>query len=211
MKQDFHLYVITGEQFYQGKDYLQVIEEAILGGADIVQLREKDKSKKELLDMAKALRSLTARYNVPFIVNDHIDIALAVDADGIHLGQDDLPLQEARKILGPDKIIGISTHALEEAQEAKKNGADYIGVGPVFETKSKADVVDPVGLDYVQQVTEHVDMPYVAIGGIKLHNVQDVLKAGARRICVISAIVGAEDVKATAAAFSQEIKRARGE
>jgi thiamine-phosphate pyrophosphorylase len=208
---DFHLYVITGEQFYPERNYLEVIEKAIQGGADIVQLREKNKSKKELLEMARALKELTAKYQVPFIVNDHIDIALAVDADGIHLGQEDLPIQEARKIMGPNKIIGISTHALVEAVEAERNGADYIGVGPVYETKSKVDVVDPVGLEYVREVTANVKIPFVAIGGVKLHNLEEVLEAGAKRICVISAIVGAEDVTTTASSFSKVIKSARGE
>lgn len=208
---DFHLYVITGEQFHPQRNYLEVIEESILGGADIIQLREKNKTKKELLQMARELKELTSKYNVTFIVNDHIDIALAVDADGIHLGQDDLPLEEARKIMGPAKIIGISTHALAEALEAESKGADYIGVGPVFETKSKVDVVDPVGLEYVRAVTEQISIPYVAIGGIKLHNLDSVLEAGATRICVISAIVGAENVQQTATEFSQRIKSARGE
>lgn len=203
---DFHLYVITGEQFHPGRSYLEVIEEAIQGGADIIQLREKNKTKKELLHMARALRELTRRYDVPLIINDHLDLALAVDADGVHLGQDDLPLVEARKILGPDKIIGISTHALEEALQAEKDGADYIGVGPVFPTKSKVDVVDPVGLSYVEEVAEHISIPFVAIGGIKLHNLDSVLASGARRIAVISAIVGAERVRETAAAFSQRIR-----
>lgn len=210
MFKDFHLYVITGEQFHPERHYLEVIEEAIQGGADIVQLREKNKSKKELLEMARELRALTKAYQVTFIVNDHIDIALAVDADGIHLGQDDLPLAEARKIMGPDKIIGISTHALSEALEAEQNGADYIGVGPVFETKSKVDVVDPVGLEYVREVVSHTNIPFVAIGGIKLHNLEQVLEAGATRICVISAIVGADNVKETAASFSESILKARG-
>jgi thiamine-phosphate pyrophosphorylase len=208
---DFHLYVITGEQFHPQRHYLEVIEEALQGGADIVQLREKNKTKQELLKMAKELKSLTTKYGVPFIVNDHIDIALAVDAEGIHLGQDDLPLAEARKIMGPEKIIGISTHALQEAIEAEKNGADYIGVGPVFETKSKVDVVDPVGLDYVREVASNTTIPFVAIGGIKLHNLESVLTAGAKRICVISAIVGAEEVKRSTEEFSQKIKAVRGE
>ena len=111
--------------------------------------------------------------------------------------------------MGPDKIIGISTHALAEAQAAERDGADYIGVGPVFETKSKVDVVDPVGLEYVREVVAHTTIPFVAIGGIKLHNVEDVLAAGATRICVISAIVGAEQIQETAQAFSQKIKEAR--
>ncbi|WP_025028738.1 thiamine phosphate synthase [Caldalkalibacillus mannanilyticus] len=205
---DFHLYVITGEQFYPQQEYLAVIEEAILGGADIVQLREKNKTKKELLEMAKKLKELCSKYHVPFIVNDHIDIALAVDADGIHLGQDDLPLSEARRILGSEKIIGISTHAIEEAIEAERNGADYIGVGPIYETKSKVDVVDPVGLSYIKEVVSQTKIPFVAIGGIKLHNLDKVLEAGAQRICVISAIVGAENVKEAASQFSSRIRAA---
>lgn len=206
---DFHLYVITGEQFYPQREYLAVIEEAILGGADIVQLREKNKTKKELLEMAKKLKELCSKYHVPFIVNDHIDIALAVDADGIHLGQDDLPLSEARRILGSEKIIGISTHAIEEAIEAERNGADYIGVGPIYETKSKVDVVDPVGLSYIKEVVSQTTIPFVAIGGIKLHNLDEVLEAGAQRICVISAIVGAENVKEAASQFSSRIRAAQ--
>lgn len=205
--QDFHLYVITGEQFHPKRSYLEVIEEAIQGGADIVQLREKNKTKKELLHMAQALRELTAKYEVPLIINDHLDLVLAVDADGVHLGQDDLPLIEARKILGKDKIIGISTHALAEAKAAERDGADYIGVGPVFETKSKVDVVDPVGLSYVKEVAQAISIPFVAIGGIKLDNVDAVLEAGATRVCVLSGIVGADDVKAAAEAFSKKIRR----
>lgn len=211
LKKEFHLYVITGEQFHPQRNYLEVIEEAIQGGADIVQLREKNKTKKELLHIAIELRKLTTEYGVPFIVNDHIDIALAVDADGIHLGQDDLPLEEARRLMGPNKIIGISTHAIEEAIEAEQGGADYIGVGPVYETSSKVDVVDPVGLSYVEEVVAHTSIPFVAIGGIKLHNLDAVLKAGAKRICVISAIVGAHNVKETATEFSQRIKKAHQE
>ncbi|GGK20320.1 thiamine-phosphate synthase [Caldalkalibacillus thermarum] len=206
---DFSLYVITGEQFYPHRHYLEVIEEAIQGGADMVQLREKKKTKRELLDMARQLKALCDRYKVPFIVNDHVDIALAVDADGVHLGQDDLPLEEARKILGPDKIIGISTHNLEEAKRAEEGGADYIGVGPVFPTNTKEDVVDPVGLEYVRQVVEHIRIPFVAIGGIKLHNVDQVLKAGAKRISIVSAIVGAENVKEAARAFARKLETVR--
>lgn len=209
-KNDFHLYVLTGEQFYPGRSYLDVIEEAIKGGADCIQLREKNKSKKELLIMARALKELTSKYGVLFIVNDHIDIALAVDADGIHLGQDDLPLVEARRIVGPNKWIGISTHALAEAQTAEKDGADYIGVGPIYSTQTKVDVVQPVGLDYVREVVRNISIPFVAIGGIKPHNVDQVLESGAERVCVVSAIVGADDVEQAAKDFSERIRLRRG-
>ncbi|MFS0723288.1 thiamine phosphate synthase [Paenibacillus sp. 1P07SE] len=206
---DFTLYTITGEQFHPGRSQIEVIEEAILGGSDIIQLRDKTASKREVLRKAEALRELTRRHGVTFIVNDHIDIALAVDADGIHLGQDDLPLETARRIMG-GKIIGISTHAIEEAREAQRGGADYIGVGPVFATKSKVDVVDPVTTDYVRQVAAEITIPWVAIGGIKLHNVGEVLQAGARRICAISEIVGSSDVRGTCEAFRLAIAKGGG-
>jgi thiamine-phosphate pyrophosphorylase len=205
---DFQLYAITGEQFHPGRPMLEVMEQAILGGADIIQLRDKKSSKREVLQKARALRELTRRYGVTFIVNDHIDIALAVDADGIHLGQDDLPLSEARKIVG-NKMIGISTHKIEEARQAEREGADYIGAGPVFPTQSKEDVVAPVTTGYIRQVAAEIRIPFVAIGGIKLHNVDQVLEAGATRICAISEIVGAEDVKSVCEQFRAKIRAAR--
>jgi thiamine-phosphate pyrophosphorylase len=198
---DFKLYAITGEEFHQGRDLIEVMEEAILGGVDIIQLRDKTSNKREVLRKAKALRELTKKHDVLFIVNDHIDVALTVDADGIHIGQDDLPLADARRIVG-DKIIGISTHKIEEAREAELGGADYIGVGPVFYTNSKVDVVDPVTTTYIEQVAAEINIPFVAIGGIKLDNVDQVLKVGAKRICMISEIVGAEDIKGICETFT---------
>ncbi|MCA0991046.1 thiamine phosphate synthase [Pseudalkalibacillus hwajinpoensis] len=205
MKQ-FQLYVITGEEFHQDRDLVDVMEEAIRGGADIIQLRDKTNSKKVVLEKALKLKALTKKYSIPFIVNDHLDVALAVDADGIHLGQDDLPLETARKIIGPGKIIGISTHRIEEARAAEKGGADYIGVGPIFPTNSKSDVVAPVTTEYIKEVISEISIPFVAIGGIKLHNVSEVLRAGAKRICVISEVVGSDDVKGTCESFQQVIK-----
>lgn len=204
---DFKLYAITGEQFHPGRPMLEVMEQAILGGCDIIQLRDKKSAKRDVLEKAIALRELTKRHGVTFIVNDHIDIALAVDADGIHLGQDDLPLADARKIVG-NKMIGISTHAIEEARQAELDGADYIGVGPVFPTKSKEDVVAPVTTAYVRQVAQEIRIPFVAIGGIKLHNVDQVLEAGATRICAISEIVGSSDIQATCRSFLAKIDAA---
>ncbi|GIQ67350.1 thiamine phosphate synthase [Xylanibacillus composti] len=206
---DFRLYAITGEEFHPGKELVTVMEEAILGGADIIQLRDKNSSKRELLRKARALRELTRKHQVTFIVNDHIDIALAVDADGIHLGQDDLPLQEARKLVG-NKIIGISTHVIGEARRAEAEGADYIGVGPVFPTKSKADVVDPVTTAYVREAAAEIRIPFVAIGGIKLHNVDEVLAAGASRICAISEIVGSADIRGTCRKFLEKMNEYQG-
>lgn len=202
---NFRLYVITGEEFHPNRSMLEVMREAIEGGANIIQLRDKKSSKKEILEKAKSLRQLTKEYNVPFIVNDHIDIALSVDADGVHLGQDDLPLVEARKLM-KDKIIGISTHSIDQARAAEKNGADYIGVGPIFPTQTKEDVVDPVTITYLKEVVEEIKIPFVPIGGIKLHNVDDVLQAGGTSVCVVSEVVGSPDVKATCEAFIRKIK-----
>lgn len=202
---DFRLYVITGEQFHPNRPLLEVMKEALEGGADFIQLRDKKSTKKQILEKAKALRELTHQYNVPFIVNDHIDVAIAVGADGVHLGQDDLPLPEARKIMG-DKIIGISTHSIDQARIAEKEGADYIGVGPIFPTKTKEDVVDPVTLTYLKEVVNEIQIPYVPIGGIKLHNVDEVLDAGGKCVCVVSEVVGSSDVKGTCEAFIEKIK-----
>ncbi|MDT8861718.1 thiamine phosphate synthase [Alkalihalobacillus sp. MEB130] len=204
---NFRLYAITGEEFHQGRDVVEVMEEAILGGVDIIQLRDKTSSKREVLKKARALRELTKKHDVLFIVNDHIDVALAVDADGIHVGQDDLPLADVRKIMGPEKIIGISTHKIEEAREAEAGGADYIGVGPIFHTNSKVDVVDPVTTTYIQQVVKEITIPFVAIGGIKLHNVDQVLDAGATRICMISEIVGADDITGVCQQFTRILQK----
>ncbi|WP_141500475.1 thiamine phosphate synthase [Paenibacillus luteus] len=203
---DFKLYAITGEQFHPGRGLVEVMEEAILGGVDIIQLRDKSGDKAAILEKAKALRELTRKYGVTFIVNDDIDIAMEVDADGIHLGQGDVPLLEARKIVGT-KIIGISTHAIEEAVLAQEQGADYIGVGPIYPTATKVDVVDPVTIAYVREVVREVNIPFVAIGGIKLHNVDEVIEAGATRICAVSEIVGSADVKGTCEAFIRKLER----
>ncbi|WP_223067929.1 thiamine phosphate synthase [Paenibacillus caui] len=202
---DFRLYAITGETFHPGRGLVEVMEEAIQGGADIIQLRDKTSSREELLRKAKELRELTRQYNVTFIVNDHVDIAMEVDADGIHLGQGDMALSEARQIVG-DKIIGISTHAIEEALLAEEQGADYIGVGPIYATNTKPDAVAPVSLSYVREVASRISIPFVAIGGIKLSNVDEVIIAGATRVCAISEIVGSSDVAGTCRAFIEKLE-----
>ncbi|MFC5648080.1 thiamine phosphate synthase [Paenibacillus solisilvae] len=203
---DFQLYVITGENYHPGRSMLEVMEQAIIGGADIVQLRAKDTPKEELLAQAFALRELTDRYHVPLIINDHLDVAIAVQADGVHLGQEDLPLAEARRILGPAAIIGISTHSIEQAIEAEAGGADYIGVGPVFPTGTKPGR-QAVTTEYVRSAAERVKIPWVAIGGITLSNVDEVIAAGAARICAVSAIVGSDNVADACRAFREKINQ----
>ena len=185
------VYAITDSKSGKNKDFLEYCEELLKGGAKIIQYREKSRDLKKLLAEAKSLRKLTKKYNAIFIVNDHLDIALLSEADGIHIGQDDLPIKDIRNLLGDDKIIGISTHNPAEAQQALLDGADYIGVGPIFYTETKEDVCAPVTLEYLEFVNKNIDLPYVAIGGIKESNIHQVLSRGAKSICLVSELVGA--------------------
>ncbi len=157
-------------------------------GIKWIQYREKNKPRRDIYNEAVLLRKLTAEFKASFIVNDHADIALAVNADGVHLGQEDLPLKEARKILGKTKIIGISTHSIEQAIEAEAGGADYVGFGPVFHTKTK-DAGKPKGIQMVKELKKHVKIPVIAIGGITSENLQSVLDSGADAVAVASAIL----------------------
>ena len=185
------VYAITDSKSGKNKDFLEYCEELLKGGAKIIQYREKSRDLKKLLKEAKSLRILTKKYNAIFIVNDHLDIALLSEADGIHIGQDDLPIKDIRNLLGDDKIIGISTHNPAEARQALLDGADYIGVGPIFYTETKEDVCAPVTLEYLEFVNKNIDLPYVAIGGIKESNIQQVLFKGAKSTCLVSELVGA--------------------
>ena len=184
------LYLVTDQELSENHDTPRTVEEALRGGVDIVQLREYSLGDSALLAMARKVRDLTRAHNALFIVNNRPEIAVLSDADGVHLGQDDLPVSNARKILGKGKIIGVSTHGMDQAKKALSDGADYIGVGPVYPTQTKKNVVPPVTLDYVRQVAEaKLGIPCFAIGGIKLHNVEEVLKAGIRRVAVVTGIV----------------------
>lgn len=157
-------------------------------GIKWIQYREKNKPRRDIYNEAALLRKLTAEFKASFIVNDHADIALAVNAEGVHLGQEDLPLKEARKILGKTKIIGISTHSIEQAIEAEAGGADYVGFGPIFHTKTK-DAGKPKGIQMLKEVKSHVKIPVIAIGGITSENLQSVLDSGADAVAVASAIL----------------------
>jgi len=191
----WRLYVITDGKAGRDRSHLQVAEAAILGGADVLQLRDKEASSGQLYRVALQLRKLTRDAKVPFIVNDRLDIALAADADGVHVGQADLPASMVREIMGPGKILGVSVDTVEEAILAEKDGADYLGVGPVFEARgTKADAGVPLGVDRIAQIRRHCRLPIVAIGGIDAGNARKVREAGADAAAVISAIVGADDI-----------------
>jgi thiamine-phosphate pyrophosphorylase len=191
----WRLYVITDERLGRGRSHLQIAEAAIRGGADVVQLRDKTASSRLLYDIALQLRRLTRETEVPFVVNDRLDVALAADADGVHIGREDLPASVVRRILGPGKILGVSAETVEEAVTAEKEGADYLGVGPVFEARgSKADAGEPLGLGLIARIRRECRLPIVAIGGIHAENARLVRDAGANAAAVISAVASADDI-----------------
>ncbi len=183
------------EKKYSSFSLYDVTFNVLEAGIKFVQYREKEKTRRQIYDEAKMLRKLTHMFDATLIINDHADIALAVDADGVHLGQDDLPLKEARKIM-TKKIIGISTHNLEQAKEAEENGADYIGFGPVFHTTTK-DAGMPVGIENLSLIKQNVKIPVVAIGGINLGNIEPVMHAGADAVAVATAILKGDVVRNT--------------
>jgi thiamine-phosphate pyrophosphorylase len=190
---DFELYVVTDRQLTGGRPLRLVVEAALRGGARAFQLREKDLSARELYPLALEMRQLTQAYGARLLINDRVDVALAVDADGVHLTTTSLPASIARRVLGPGRLIGVSTHTLAEAQAAAEEGADFLVFGPVFFTPSKAPYGEPVGLDALRAVRVAVRSPILAIGGIKKANLDQVLAAGADGIAVISAIISADD------------------
>jgi thiamine-phosphate pyrophosphorylase len=206
---EFDLYPVTCQKLSRGRSNLEVLEELIRGGAQVVQLREKDLSKREFLDLARAFRERTHAAGMALIINDHIDVCRAVHADGIHLGQDDFPVREARELLGPLAVIGVSTHSVEQALKAVEEGADYINVGPIFATQTKELSGPPVGVELFLQVRKLVDIPITVMGGINLSNVDQLVQAGAERIAVVSAVVGAEDIAGAVREFRGKIGRAR--
>jgi thiamine-phosphate pyrophosphorylase len=192
------IYGMTASKFSRGRSNIDVVQQMIAGGATIIQYREKrpHTSHRVMLDECRQLRAVTREHGVLFIVNDHVDIAMLTDADGVHVGQDDLPVDQVRKLVGPHKIIGLSTHSPQQAQAAMAVGADYIGIGPIFSTRTKEDVCDPVGLEYLAYAVKNVTIPFVAIGGIKTHNIDQVSRLGAKTICLVTEIVGADDITA---------------
>jgi len=201
------LYAITDSCMIEEKDFEKRIKEIAANGAALVQLREKTLPLRAFLEKACLMRRII-HPPVLFIVNDMVDIAIASGADGLHIGQEDLPILMARQILGEDKIIGISTHSVEQARQAEKEGADYLAIGPIFATRSKPEVGPPKGTKIISQIKEVVSIPVVAIGGINLDNVEETLKAGADGVAVMSAIFKERDVGLAARKLSQKIQAA---
>jgi thiamine-phosphate pyrophosphorylase len=194
---DFNLYLITDRRLCVETTFIQAVEYALKGGVKAIQLREKDLGTRELLRLAYEIRKLTLKYDARLFINDRVDIAIAVEADGVHLGRRSIPPFAVRKMVST-LIIGVSTHNIEEARKAKAEGADFVTFGPVFETPSKAKYGAPVGLDGLSAVAAEVDIPIFAIGGIKPENLKDAMDRGAAGVALISGIFAAKNVKGAA-------------
>ncbi len=195
---DFNLYLVTDRKQTNGRNLEFVIEEAIRGGVRAVQLREKDLSSRELYELAYNLRRLTSRHNTRLIINDRLDIALAVDADGVHLGYNSIPIYRVRQVLGEKKLIGVSCHNQVQAIVAQEKGADFITFGPIYHTPSKAPYGEPVGIAKLSEVTDLMQIPVFALGGINSSYVKDIIAAEAHGIGVVSAILSAENPRSAA-------------
>ena len=208
-KKDLLLYAVTDRHWLDKRSLKEVVKESLDGGVTFVQLREKTLEDDKFLEEAKELKQLCKEYNVPFVINDNVDIAIAMDADGVHVGQSDMEAGNVREKLGPDKIIGVSAQTVEQALLAEKRGADYLGVGAVFPTGSKDDA-DDVSYETLKAICEAVSIPVIAIGGISVGNVKELAGSGIVGIAVISAIYAAEDIKKAAEDLKAETARVVG-
>ena len=192
-KVNLSLYLVTDNSDDEEK-FLRTIEEAILGGVSIVQIREKTADTLDFYNLALKVKEITSKYDVPLIINDRVDIALAIDADGVHVGQSDMPCDVTRKLIGDEKILGVSAATVNEAQKAEKDGADYIGTGAIFPTATKDDA-ESVTIDELKEVVDSINIPVVAIGGITLKNAEELTDTGIAGLSVVSAIMSADNPK----------------
>ena len=204
LKKALKLYLVTDSDILKGRDFYKCIEEAMKSGVTMVQLREKDADGKEFLQKAMKLRELTRKYNVTFIINDRVDIAQLVDADGVHVGQSDIDAVSVRKLMGENKIVGVSARSVEEAKIAKEMGADYLGIGAMFSTSTKKDAKD-VSFDTLSHIIEEVDLPFVLIGGITLDNVCELKKFNPDGYALVSGILGADDISSRVKMWNKKI------
>lgn len=206
---DLSVYVIIDRHVGRGREHGEMAVAAIAGSATVLQLREKELTTRQFVDAANRTMAIARRAGVPLIINDRLDVALAVGADGVHLGQDDLPVWIARRILGPDRVIGVSAGTEAEAVEAERDGADYVGVGSIFATPSKSDAGEPIGLEALRRIVRSVRVPVVAIGGITRENAAAVIGTGAAGVAVISAVVAADDIIDATRRLAEVIRGAR--
>ena len=205
---NLELYVIIDRRTIKNKSLFQVVRETIEGGAIAIQLREKEMESRDLYHFASSLKKVAKKRKVLFIVNDRIDIAQAVDADGVHLGQEDLPIKIARKLLGRNKIIGATVRNLPQALKAQREGADYVSLGPIFSTRTKKNLPLPRGLKAITRIKKKIKIPLIAIGGIDRDNVAKVMRAGADGVAVASAVVKAKNIRKATQELLRRIKKA---
>jgi thiamine-phosphate pyrophosphorylase len=206
---DLSLYLVTDRGLSLGRATVDIVRAAVAGGVTCVQLREKECSTRQFVAEARAVRELLAGTGIPLIINDRIDVALAVGADGVHLGQTDMHIADARRLVGTDMLIGISAECVEDAVRAQAEGADYIGISPVFSTPTKTDTAPALGLDGVALIRAAVSLPLVGIGGIGPGNAAEVIRAGCDGVAVVSAIVSAPDPRKAATELKTIIRQAK--
>ena len=209
-KVDYSLYLVTDRALSLGRSNLEVIQAAVRGGVTLVQLREKEATTKEFYQEGLKIRACLKARDIPLIINDRIDMALALDAEGVHLGQEDMPIDATRKILGPQKIIGASVFTPEEAKIAEALGADYLGLSPIFVTETKPELTQQLGTKGIPLLKEAVKIPVVGIGSMNESNAYEAVKAGLDGVAVVSAICSREDPRAAAEAIKKEVLRAKG-
>ncbi len=206
---DYTLYLVTDRGLSRGRSTLEIVEAAVRGGATCVQLREKQCTTREFIEQARMVRDRLRQLNTPLIINDRLDVALAVEADGVHLGQSDMPLEFARSIVADKMLIGISAESLPDAIEAERGGADYLGVSPIYATPTKTDTAPSLGLEGLRQIRAAVNLPLVGIGGLNHKNAGQVIRSGADGVAVVSAIVAADDPEQAARNMRSVIDEAR--
>lgn len=204
---EIDFYFITDSKLTK-ESIISDIKNAISAGCKVVQYREKKKNIQEMIEEAKEIKDICKEKAI-FIVNDYLDLALAVDSDGLHIGKDDISYENARKLLGPNKIIGLTVHNAKEAVDAEILGADYIGLAPIFKTKTKVDAIEPIGISELKLVRKNVNIPIVALGGIKKENIKDVISAGADSVASISAVISSNDVFCETKEFLKLIKESK--
>ncbi|MFO7869987.1 MAG: thiamine phosphate synthase [Kiritimatiellia bacterium] len=203
------LYVVTSSPASRGRSTEEIAEAVLASGVRLLQVREKEMTARELTDLSRRIRKMTRRSGALLIVNDRLDAALAAEADGVHLGTDDLPVKEARR-LAPDLVIGASTHSVDEAVRAQEDGASYVNIGPLFPTATKEYAGRCLGMEGLREISSHVKIPFTVMGGIRKEHVPSLLAAGARTIAVVSAVTAAPDPAAAAAELLEEIRRQSG-
>lgn len=209
-KIDCALYLVTDRGLSRGRRILDIIRAAVAGGVTMVQLREKEATTREFYQEGLMIREFLGEHNVPLIINDRLDIAMALDAEGVHVGQDDMPVAVARRILGGDKIIGASVFDAADAREAEAAGADYLGLSPIFVTSTKPDLTAQIGIDGIAPIRQAVRIPIVGIGSMSAENAFEAVRAGLDGVAVVSAICSQRDPEAAARAIKGEVLRAKG-